>query len=251
MKKIGIILTSIERDKLLFKSLQSIFNYMQQEYIIILGYQSKDKTLEFSHEQIYAYQLPYNCGLGYAKNDLLLKAVGLGCEYILLTADSICFDESMKNIDLIINEMENQNYDLVGLNLYNRIMWEGKLNLIPNHSFEIDFIDPKEKENQLIIPVDICRNFWIAKIGSISKVPWDNNLIMCGHMDYFWRLKQTSLRVGCTSFCSGTYIKEEDNEIYRQIRKQNFRIGTQKLLKKYNLKTWVSYKHIERIQNEN
>jgi glycosyltransferase involved in cell wall biosynthesis len=246
MKKIGIILTSIERDKSLFESLQSIFNYMQPNWMIILGYQSKDKTLEFSHEQIYSYQLPYNCGLGYAKNDLLLKAVGLGCEYILLTADSIYFDESMKKLDIIIDEMEKQNYNLVGLNLYNRIMWEGKLNLIPNHSFEIDFIDPKEKENQLIIPVDICRNFWIAKISSISKVPWDNNLIMCGHMDYFWRLKQAGLRAGCTSLCTGTYNKEENAPKYDEIRTTNFRIGQQRLKDKYLLKNWISYKNLER-----
>ena len=242
---IGIILTSIERDALLFKSIQSILDNLQSDWMIIIGYQSKNKTLEFSHKQIYSYTLPYNCGLAYAKNDLVLKAVSLGCDHVLLTADSICFEESMVKINTIVQEMEQQNYDLIGLNLRNRIPWEGLLKLIPNDSFEIDFINLKEKDNQLLVPCDIVRNFWIANINSITKIPWDNNLLMCGHMEYFWRLKQSNIKIACTNLCNGLYIEGQNTPEYTKIRRENFKLGQQRVRDKYSLKSWVSYKNLE------
>jgi hypothetical protein len=94
----------------------------------------------------------------------------------------------------------------------------------------------------------IVRNYWIAKTESLIQVPYDEQLIMCEHEDFFYRVKQQGLIVGCTNLCSGTYNKGENTPEYDKIRETNFRIGKERLLKKYNLKSWVSYKNIDRIQ---
>ena len=93
----------------------------------------------------------------------------------------------------------------------------------------------------------IVRNFWIAKTEALIKVPYDEQLIMCEHEDWFWRVKQQGFVCGCTNACTGTYNKCENTPEYDKIRANNFRIGQQRLKDKYNLKTWVTYKNIERI----
>lgn len=245
--RIAIILTTIERDYLLFKSVQSILNNLQDNWMVIIGYQDNNKTIDFSHPQIYSYALPYNCGISVSRNDLIIKAVALNCDYILLSADSIQFTESMRDIDFLIQQMAIQKFDRCGLNLLNRIPWEANLSLIPNQSFELDFIDPKEKTKNLFVPCDIVRNFHISTAESMIKVGYDNNLIMAEHEDEAYRYKQAGFKVCCTNFCNGLYEKGTNTPEYDEIRQTNFRIGKQRLLEKYNLKTWVSYKNLERI----
>jgi hypothetical protein len=248
MNKVGIILTSIERDELLFKALRSILNNLQENFMVIVGYQGH-KEITFSHPQVYIYQLPYDCGISFARNDMIEKAHAFGCDYVLLSADSIMFNESMKNLNFVIEQMGKEGYDLCGLNLMNRIGWEASLKLIPNQSFELDFIFPWEKEEQLLIPCDIVRNFWIAKTESLLKVPYDNNLIMCEHEDFFYRYKESGFKVCCTNMVNGLYEKNENcTPKYNEIRRINFYNGQQRLKQKYNLKTWITYQHIERIK---
>lgn len=246
--KIAIILTSIERDKLLFQAIQSIRDNIQSNWVLIIGWQSKDKAMSFSHPQIYSYELPYNCGISYARNDLIIKAYALGCTHVLLTADSILFTESMKKIDYLITKLDENNYDLIGLNLENRIPWEANLEFIPNESFQLDFIDQKDKEKDLLVPCDIVRNFWLAKIESLIRVPYDEQLIMAEHEEWFWRFKQMGYKVCCTNYCTGTYNKGTETPEYNKIRQTNFRLGIQRLKEKYNIKNWVTYNHLERTQ---
>jgi hypothetical protein len=231
--------------------------------MIIVGYQDKDMMLEMSHPQVYTYALPYNCGIGYARNDLMQKALAFNCDYTLLTADSILFNESMKYINTLLpcfqkaERKEWDGYDLIGLNLLNRIEWEAKLNLIPNESFELDFIEKNVIDNNWCIgdtifnvwDCDIVRNFWLARTEAVLEVPYDCRLVMCEHEDWFYRFKQAGYKVGCTKLCSGTYNKIENTPEYSTIREENFRLGKQRLLEKYQLKKWVTYKNIERIKN--
>jgi glycosyltransferase involved in cell wall biosynthesis len=264
MEKIGIILTSIEKDKALFESIASILKVLQPNWQVIIGYQGKDDSIvEFSHPQIFCYRLPYNCGIANARNDLIEKAIGLGCEFTLLSADSIRFNESMKDINNLLpcfqkSEREAWDfYDLIGLSLSNRIPWEGQLSLIPNQSFEIDFIK-KDLETATcwlvgdktfnIWDCSIVRNFWLARTDSLLKVRYDNDLVMMEHEDMFLRYKEAGFKVGCTNLCGGAYKKSTNSLEYDKIREENMRIGRQRLLKKYNLKKWVEYKHFERIQ---
>lgn len=247
MNKIAIILTTIERDGLFFKSLRSILDNLQENWMVIIGYQG-DKEISFSHPQVYIYQLPYNCGISYARNNMIQTTAAFGCNYVLLTADSIMFNDSMKDLDFVIQRMEVEGYDLCGLNLIGRLPWEAKLDLIPGQSFELDFIDPKDKEKQLLVPCDIVRNFWIADLKSVAKCGYNNDLVMCEHEDFFWRYKSLDFKVCCTNFCNGLYEKVQNTPEYDTIRKSNFYNGQQLLKKKYNLTSWVTYKNLERIK---
>jgi glycosyltransferase involved in cell wall biosynthesis len=256
MTKLAIILTSIERPQALKKSVESIIANWQEGWYLFVGLQDSidsesweiiAKIIEDNPNKIIRlYDLDYNCGISKARNELILHAALWDCKYTLLTADSITFDKSMQHVLLTALGMDIEGYKLCGLNLNNRIPWEANLDLLPERSFQLDFIDPSEKLRRTYVDCRIVRNFWIARTDALLKVPYDEHLVMCEHEDFFWRMKLESLPVCCTNVSSGTYYKIENTPEYDKIRTDNFRIGMQRLKDKYSLKSWVSYVHLER-----
>ncbi len=256
--KIGIILTSIERPQALKESVESILSVWQDNWVLLIGLQDEigsesDKIIDKiicdnPDKHIREYYLEYDCGISVARNELIHHSYLLGCEYTLLTADTILFDTSMKDIDILLSTMELGMYKLVGLELNNRVAWEAYLDLINYKCFELDFIDSRTKLVSQIVDCDIVRNFWIAKTEYLKQVPYDEQLKACEHEDFFWRWKGQNYSVGCTNLCSGTYKKPTNIPKYDEIRSKNFRIGQQRLKDKYSLTSWISYKNLDRIK---
>jgi len=257
-KKIAIILTSIERPLSLHRCLESIVKVWDSSWCLMIGLQDDYDSESFKimeqliaenpDKSIHLYDLEYDCGISKARNELINKASLWNCSHILLTADSILFNDSMKDLGFIIQEMEKEGYSRCGFNLQGRIGWEATLKLIPGVTFELDFIDPKDKEKQLLVPCDIVRNFHLSTTESMVRVGYDNDLIMIEHEDEAYRYKEAGYKVCCTNFINGLYEKGTNTPEYDKIRATNFRIGMQRLKAKYSLKSWVSYKNIERIQ---
>jgi len=256
--KIAIILTTLERPELLKKCLESIVANWREDWVLLIGNQDDYESESYKiiadiiaknpDKIIKQYDLDYNCGISVARNYLIDKANLLECEYVLLTADSIMFNGTMQRIDFITSEMRWRNIGLVGLNLIGRIGWEGWITLNHDKSFLIDFIDPKEKDTKILVDCSICRNFWIATTKSLIKVPYDNELIMCEHEDFFYRYNEAGCTVACTNLVNGVYEKSQNTPEYDRIRQTNFNLGRQRLLNKYSLKKWIEYIHLERIQ---
>ena len=228
-------------------------------------------------QRIKVIEAPYDCGLSHARNLGVAETSKDNISYCLISADSIKFDKSMKHINNLtkyIKYSPDFNIDLLGLNLKNRnIGWEAKLDL--KDSFILDFIDknnePDEKFADLetirnskewsyengnpaklgdvinIWKCDIVRNFFLATTQSLKNVGWDKNLKMREHESFFWEYKQKGFKVGWTNTCHGEYIGIKENE-YAKLRAKNMRESLNYLLKKYNLKSWIVYKHIERIK---
>ena len=256
--RIAIILTSIARPLALKKSVESILANWQDCFVLMVGLQDDYDSESFSiiskiiednpGKEIRLYDLEYNCGISKARNELINKAAMWGYSHVLLTADSILFNETAIGIYFATLSMKTEGYDLCGFNLLERIPWEAKLELIPNQSFQLDFIDPNEKKSHLLVPCDIVRNFWIARTETLVKVGYDDNLMMAEHEDFFHRYKEAGYKVCCTNLVNGLYEKGENTPEYDKIRATNFRIGMQRLKDKYSLKNWVSYLHLERTK---
>ena len=258
MTKLAIILTSIERPQALKKSVESILSVWQEEFVLFVGLQDDYDSQSFGimekiiadnpDKNIRLYDLEYDCGISVARNELINKASLWNCSHILLTADSILFNDSMKDLGFVVQAMEKEGYSRCGFNLLGRIGWEATLKLIPGVAFELDFIDPKDKEKQLLVPCDIVRNWLLSTTESMVRVGYDNDLIMIEHEDEAYRYKEAGYKVCCTNFINGMYEKGENTPEYDKIRATNFRIGMQRLKDKYSLKSWVVYLHLERTK---
>ena len=108
MNRSGSSLTSIERPQALKKSVESIIDNWPNtiDCKVFIGLQDDYDSESFKiinslinknpDKEIRLYDLEYNCGISQARNELINKASLWGCEYVLLTADSITFDESMR-----------------------------------------------------------------------------------------------------------------------------------------------------------
>lgn len=263
MSKIAIIIPTIHRDDILMETINSILDVWQDSWVILIGDQnniedySDEKRIFYetacakAHEntpndQIKIVNLPYDCGLSYARNKLVEKASELGIDYCLISADSIKFTESMKKINGFIPILQKYPFDLIGLNLRNRnVGWEALLDL--KDSFILDFID--KSEDKTIHECDIVRNFFIATTESLRYTRWDESLKMMEHEDFFWQYKKRGFKVGWTNCCHGEYIGIKEGK-YKKLREKNMRESKAYLFKKYNLKNWVEYKNLDRAKNQ-
>jgi len=270
MNKIAILIPTILKDDNLMKVINSILDNWQDDWVILIGDQNKPEDYSKEKKMFYntvvtpvcmgnpfslcvkVVQLPFDCGLSYARNKLVETAHELGIKYCVIAADSIKFTESMRHLHKTINVIKELNYDLIGFDLIGRIGWEATLDL--KDSFVLNFIDktkiPKHgfiEENCGIWDCDIVRNFFLATTESLLNVKWDNDLKMAEHNDFFWRYKQAGYKVGWTDYCEGAYISCDDPD-YKKLRRINMMKGKELLKRKYNLTSWVKYIHLERTK---
>jgi glycosyltransferase involved in cell wall biosynthesis len=255
---IGIIITTFLRDTLLSKSVQSVLENCTFPYKLIIVDQNPNDIKRNLYKNDSYIELPYDSGLSKARNAGVLEAKRLGCEYCIISADSITFGASftnLKNILPILQEVETnrkewQGLDLLGFNLIGRPSWEARLELVKDSYFLLDFDETKmsidtyfiesEPNKILVKNCDIVRNFFIVKTNKLLSCLWDENLVMGEHEDWFYRFKQQGFKVGFTNSFEGKYIGERTGE-FKTIRNKNWTKGINLLKKKYNLKTWVQY----------
>lgn len=237
MSKIAIIYTTFLRDSLMFKTIKSITDNLPDNSILLIGDQNPipKKYCSPFNPQVIAYQFPFDCGLSYTRNFLVQKAKELGCDYCLVTADSISFKQKY-NFKPIIDFMSKENVGLVGFELKNRIYWNCDI-IVEKDKWILDVPqrNPIKFKDINYQPCDIVRNFFLAKTKTLLDIKWDNKLKLFEHMDFFYRYSQKH-KVYFTDYIKADYISK-DNEFYhkyRHCRKSEF---TRIFHNKYNIKS--------------
>lgn len=262
--KIAIVITTFLRDELLYKAIQSIVDNCTIDYHLIIVDQNNEpdnltykkifKTKLMANNISYSWiDVRYNSGLSYGRNVGVQEAFLSGYEYTLISSDSFLVNNSINALEAICFEYLF-GYDILGLSLDGCICgWEAKLNLIEGHSFELDFIDKDMKNSKQydfrLFDCDIVKNFFIAKTESLLKSPWDMDLKLGEHEDFFWRAKKKNLRVGWTDLVKAEKMTDRPDD-YSVLRRINFNEGINKVKKKYGIKSWVSYKNKENSKKD-
>lgn len=256
MCKVAILITTFERDELLYKCINSIITNLPSNFIILVGDQGTPsiekgrwvlETKTKLNDQFHYREYPFNSGLSYTRNQLINLAKIKKCSHIVLGSESFIFNDSLFKIKNIIQQ-NLYGYDILGGELFGCCCgWEGKLNLIPNEGFELDFIDKTKKPDYdkevKIWNIDICRNFFIAKIDCLKNSPWDENLKLCEHEFAFYEFKQKNYKIGWTNDFSATKFNIRPDK-YSEFRRKNFNEGLQYLRRKYKFSGWVIYKNL-------
>jgi len=238
--KIGIILTTFLRDDLLLKSYLSIMNNWQPNWNLIIVDQNPTEQKVFDYSCSYV-TAPFNCGLSMARNFGVEEAQRLGCEYCLITADSIQFEPSMRRINELLPLFEaDTKLGRVGFHLQGRLNWEGELSLIPNKCFRLTLIDTTKEG---LYSCNCIKNFFIARTTTLLEMPWDNNLKMAEHEDFQY-IYGTMWDTLYSTFYKGTYIGKHEGE-YNHYRQKNWNESMDYLFKKYNLQWWLEYTNSE------
>lgn len=245
--KIAILITTFERPELLKKAVESILENWCENFVILIGDQSKEENALMKRwaielpKKLYYFRLPFNSGLSFGRNYLVRGASILDCQYCIITADSICFDKVMARMNEVLPLFDTEPYlGRIGFRLNGRINWEGWLSLREGESFELELIDTKKPG---IYECNCMKNFFIAKTESLLDVPWDDNLKMAEHEDWQFRYAKVwdSLY---SNFYTASYIGTKEGQ-FANYRQENWINGLNTLKTKYNIKTWIQYKNPE------
>jgi hypothetical protein len=257
--KIAILITTFLRDKLLYKTLQTIVDNPTKDCIVLIADQGytdseKDITIDYYKSQIPLeyYHQPFFSGISAGRNFLVNKAKEMNIPYCLISADSIQFTQSYDFQPVIAFLNSDKNNGVVGFNLVNYATWRGTIDLIPGKYFYVDIpnTEPINYEELSLLPVEMCSNFFLAKTETLIANPWDDELKLMEFEDFFWRLKtKTNYKVFFTSDIRGKYINNRTKEYgeYRNLATSQF---NKLVCQKYNLIRWVKvspnfYKHIK------
>jgi GT2 family glycosyltransferase len=246
MDRIAILYTTFLRDELMAHTVKSIQDNWQNNYTLLIadqGYPRVEKLKAYNQPKNNTYYviLPFDCGLSEARNFLVECASQLKIKYCLLTADSIAFMAKYDFEPIIAKFESDPSIAIIGLNLKDRVPWEGNLDIV-NGSFRFTKVMPS---GEPYTQSDICRNFFIARTEALLANPWDKHLKLCEHEDFFWRLKTGGYKnnkVLFTPQIKAQYIKAYSTPEYQLHRQRLYGEFKQKLLAKYNLRTWMTYK---------
>ncbi len=246
---IAIIYTTFLRDELMYKTIQSILDNWNKDYYLLVGDQGnhteekdkwfKEKGFGLGNKQYIKFE--FDVGAYVTRNALIKKVKELKIPYCWITADSIEFISKYNCKPIVDFLEENQTRGIVGLDIEKRIPWEGDIE-IQNNRFLLDAPqqDKIEKNEIQYQPVDICRNFFIAKTNCLINNLWDENFKVGCHEGYFYNLKKTKWQVFFTNYIRARYIESKPKD-YNKFRRRIYSSERQKLKKKFNLKGWVKY----------
>ena len=252
--RIAICYTTFMRDDLMFKTMKSMLDIYQKNWIILVADQGKPSKAKIEYFKQFSddinspnvlyYQLPFDCGLSYARNFLIKQAKELNCHYSLITADSIAFTYTMANLGEAVSLLSRMNScGIMGLNLLNRFPWEYNIELVEGKYFKLKHPTViKQLANNMgnLVVCDMVKNFFIAKTDALLQVQWDEELKLCEHEDFFWRFKKSGWKVCYINVCDGKYIDSKP-ELYKKFRSRMYNVYRDKLRKKYNIKGWIYY----------
>jgi GT2 family glycosyltransferase len=249
MSKTAIIFTTFLRNELAADTCNSILEHWIDDSVLLLGDQNRDAhSPHFSclseinwYDRVKYFHLPFDCGLSFARNYLVGEAYKLGCEYCLVTADSIAFNQKIDLKPIIRFLEKDPKRGIVGFKLNNRTAWEYNMELTSESFVLTKPTQVIEEEGIKYTKCDICKNFFLAKTKALLEVPWDSKLKLSEHEDHSWRFKQSGYERYVTDVISADYInqKPEEYSIYRNRMYSEFR---EMLKRKYNISKWVQYK---------
>jgi hypothetical protein len=208
LENTSIIVKTMLRPSSLRRLVKSICCYYPSSPILIGNDQPNEPNPlineDFSTTNIHYFRLPEDCGLSAARNALVAKVV---TPYTVVVEDDFEFVSST-NLAKLKKYIDEYNYDVVAGQLLTvgntETGWRctgtlqkhfGLMHRVGNKlQCEAGFLSQQEECKE----VEITLNFFLAKTSSLKNHPWDEELKLGEHQDWFLRAKG-KLKVGVVS----------------------------------------------------
>lgn len=213
------IIKAFERSNKLLELVESIRKYYPELSIIIVD----DSKIKLEHDwddcTIYKH-VDYDIGLAEGRNIAVRE---VKTPYTLLLDDDFYFTEDTK-IETFLDILEKHDFDLVA----GDVIDNGTQTRIFRGDFQI-------KENKLYLKYkvgnlqkgqypqfDFVINFFMARTELLLQSPWDKELKVREHEDFFVRLKKTKAKITFTPKVSIFHYPDmeiqEKSDVYQQMR---------------------------------
>lgn len=184
------VIKTFERPNVLYMLLRSIDVFYPNTPVIVI-----DDSREALDDSGFASNVTYvpteyNIGLSEGRN----RGVDLAqTEYTLILDDDVVFTEKSR-VDLMKETLSEHGFALCGSRMMNfgseEVIFHGGL-LEKDGSIFFDKGRPSGHQNGFPI-YDFCHNFLLGRTQFFKDNPWDPELKLKEHWDFFYRIKQKS-----------------------------------------------------------
>jgi phosphorylcholine metabolism protein LicD/glycosyltransferase involved in cell wall biosynthesis len=258
---ISIIIPTFLRDDKVKRCVESLLktygdvNRFQPLFKIYIGEQadsSADKKAFYQYITDLGHRvinLPYNCGLSYARNCLINQTKS---PFILIADDDYVFDRLTDFSPMINLLLSDENVGIVGGALNDRETLptriyidklkngaQNRITFIPKPAKYLESIHTTLQKSYKYFKTEIVPNFFLAKREIFSDIQWDAELKLAEHSDFFIRLKTTKWKVMFTPDVVVQHHPESNPAEYDAFRNvkngTNCMLGLTKMRQKYNL----------------
>lgn len=171
-----------------------------------------------------------NIGLSDGRNRMVESA---GCKYIFLCDDDFILD-GKSDIRDALQYLKEDRFDIVGgwlKNEYNlksghSVYWGSCGHIIETDDELTIFLNENENDIPEIQKSDYLLNFFIAKREALINNPWDANLKVEEHQEFFLRLFHSDYKA---AFCKKLFCKHTGDRAENPKRYNEYRFGKKNL----------------------
>ena len=235
------VIKTFERPHKLFALVQSIRLYYPKLRVVIVD--DSNESLEHRWDEYTVYKhVEYDVGLSEGRN---IAVRNVRTPYTLLLDDDFYFTENTK-IELFLDILENHAFDIAA----GDVIDHGTQTRLFRGDFEIKDAKLYLKykvgniRNGQYPNFDFVINFFLAKTDLLLKSPWDEELKIREHEDFFVRLKKIGAKVTFTSDVSVFHYPDtediQNNETYYKMRNERLQHFHELACKKMDVKDIVS-----------
>lgn len=232
-KHITAIIKTFERPHCCIKLIDSIREYYPDMHIVV----ADDSQMPHIIDDVEYCVLPFDSGLSYGRNFLVRK---VKTKYLLLLDDDYVFS-SQTDLSIPFNILENnKEIDLVGGRWHKNSYIAGTLEYENG-----DIIHYYNKHRSILNGYKIydrTQNFFVAKTDVIKNNPWDNDLKVNEHTDFFYRNKGKITITSVPEFVILHYHDYHDDHelLYREYRMKRAPLYSDIFLRKNNAKNLIT-----------
>lgn len=232
-QEVDFLITSIDRPEKLDNLLRSIKeqNYTNKIYI---GLQSDDE-LNLDGLNAEVVKLPYDCGLSYARNQLVALS---SAPFVLILEDDFVFT-SKTEPELFLRVLkQHKKVGVIGGRVLDRgipVPFEFNIKLENNEFKQVDDGDKYiTLDGVTYKPTDCVMNFALMSRQMLEQIKWDNDLKLREHHDFYIKIKKSSWSVLFTPDVQIEHDKRRDSPEYNALKTRDEYLV--KMMEKNNLK---------------
>lgn len=175
-KKVTVLIKTFERRDCIERLIDSIKKYYPRLKIMVID----DSEEPLNIKRCDYHYIGFDKGLSYGRNYGVKR---IKTPYLLLLDDDFIFTEDTK-LEILLDFIQ-EGLDVIAGSC-------GTSNWVCNFKRDGDLLitEPVHyNKSDLYIEADAIPNFFLAKVRSLKKVPWDNDLKMGEHSDWVLRAK--------------------------------------------------------------
>lgn len=205
-KKVTAIIKTFERPEKLLVLIQSIRTFYPDLPIVIVDDSRQPLSAPWDKKTRYIHTA-YDIGLSAGRN-IAVQAVQT--PYTLLLDDDFVFTKNSE-IGLFLSVLEKTSFSLVAGNVYDEGRWlrSYKGLFAPyGNCLRLQYCTRTPPNNKFPV-YEFVNNFFLAHTNILKEIPWDPELKIREHEDFFWRLKLANIAVTFTDRVSIDHYPNE------------------------------------------